>query len=271
LPVVEALAARDLWFYQHFSLAPRIALTDLAEVMSLKESSILDFGCGEGLMAKGLARYTKEVHGVDLQSLFDGIEDRFDQVFGVGNGFPPVMSFQAVRANDPLPFDDGRFDCVFAWSVFEHVDDVPFALNEIHRVIRPGGAFFIQIAPLYYSPHGSHFRNILDEPWIHLRFEKEELFKRLRNGSVEKVPAAARESGFNDRSANEIYQHIINGFNSLNKITVGELRTQVQRAGFKIHRLLTTQDSPYEIPADLLELYSRDDLLDEQVVILMTR
>jgi SAM-dependent methyltransferase len=269
-PALEALATRDLWFYEHFIAVPRIVATHLSPLIPLSESTILDFGCGEGLMAKGLARFCREVNGVDLQSLFHGIEERFDKVLGEGNGFPPVH-LQVIRATERLPYENGRFDGVFAWSVFEHVADVPFALGEIHRVIRPGGAFFLQIAPLYYSPHGGHLRNILDEPWIHLKLTQEELFKRLRTGAVDNVPAAARDHGFDQKSPDEIYDLIIRGFHSLNRITVDELTAHVQNAGFKIHRLFTMQDSPYEIPSDLLELYPRDDLLTEQVVIVMTR
>ncbi len=269
-PELEALATHDLWFYEHFIKVPRIVATQLAELLPLKESKILDFGCGEGLMAKGLARFVREVHGVDVMPDFVGVEDRFDRMFGPGNGFPKV-SLKRVRADEPLAFETGTFDGVFAWSVFEHVADVPFALGEIHRVLRPGGAFFLQIAPLYYSPHGGHLRHILDEPWVHLKLSQEELFKRLRTGSLDNVPAAHRDAGFDERSVDSVCDMIIDGFHSLNRITVKELTEHVQKAGFTTHSFLTTQDSPYEIPPDLLELYSRDDLLNEQVVIVMTR
>ena len=149
--------------------------------------------------------------------LFHGIEERFDKVLGEGNGFPPV-TLQVIRATEPLPYENGRFDGVFAWSVFEHVADVAFALGEIHRVLRPGGGFFLQISPLFISgPHGGHLRNILDEPWIHLKLTQEELFKRLRTGAVDNVPEAQRDQGFSEKSANEIYDMIIHGFHSLNR------------------------------------------------------
>jgi SAM-dependent methyltransferase len=270
LPELEALATRDLWFFEHFIKVPRIVATELVDLLPLAESKILDFGCGEGLMAKGLARFVREVHGVDVMPDFVGLEDRFDKMFGPGNGFPKV-SLKRVRADECLAFETGTFDGVFAWSVFEHVADVPFALGEIHRVIRPGGAFFLQIAPLYYSPHGGHLRHILDEPWIHLKVSQDELFKRLRTGNFANVPAAHRDAGFDERSSDDVCDMIINGFHSLNRITVKELTEHVQKAGFKIHGLLTTQDSPYEIPPGLLELYSPEDLLNEQVVIVMTR
>ena len=177
---LEELAARDRWFYDHFVWAPNIVADFLSRVIPLGPAVVLDFGCGEGLMAKGLARLAREVHGVDVMPMFGQLEERFERMFGAGNPFPPV-TLRLVQAGELLPYEDGAFDAVFAWSVFEHVANVPYVLSEIHRVIRPGGAFFLQISPLYFSAQGGHLWNILDEPWIHLRLGREELLERIRH------------------------------------------------------------------------------------------
>ncbi len=269
-PALEALAERDLWFYQHFIQVPRIIATFLSEVIPLKGSVILDFGCGEGLMAKGLARFTREVHGVDLGPIFKGLEERFDRMFGAENGFPPV-DLRVLSKGEALPYPDGTFDGIVAWSVFEHVAEVAPVLNEIYRVLKPGGAFFLQIAPLYYSPHGGHLRKVIDEPWAHLKMSQEDLFTRLRSGPVDQVPEAARDEHFHEKTAEEFYDFLIDGFHSLNKITVRELNGHIETAGFKVRRQLTMEGDHYEIPNELLESYPQDDLVTEQVVILMTR
>ena len=47
---------------------------------------------------------------------------------------------KALRAPaEDLPFNDGSFDVVVATLVLCTVDDVPRALRELHRVLRPGG------------------------------------------------------------------------------------------------------------------------------------
>jgi hypothetical protein len=43
-----------------------------------------------------------------------------------------------------LPFADGRFDVVLCSHVLEHVSDAGRALDEIHRVLRPGGWAILQ-------------------------------------------------------------------------------------------------------------------------------
>ena len=40
-----------------------------------------------------------------------------------------------------IPFPDNYFDCVVSNMVFEHVVDIDLALDEIARVLRPGGEF----------------------------------------------------------------------------------------------------------------------------------
>jgi len=270
LAVLEQLATRDRWFHEHLVKVPKIIVDSLVRVIRLEKAVVLDFGCGDGLMAKGVARFTRQVHGVDLYPKFDKLEERFTRTFGVAGLFPSV-NLRQVQAGAPLPYANASFDAAYTWSVFEHVADVPYALSEIHRVLRPGGAFFLQIAPLYFSAQGGHLWNILDEPWIHLKLGREELLNRMRGASLDWVPEEARHDAFQGGSAEEYRASVISCFGSLNRITVGELTEYVRAAGFTIFEQLTMQDGPPEVPADLLEMYPRDDLMTNQVVLLMTR
>jgi SAM-dependent methyltransferase len=270
LTILEELAARDVWFYDHFVKVPKIIAEFLIRAIALEQAVVLDFGCGEGLMAKGVARFTRQVHGVDILPVFGQLEERFKSMFGTANLFPAVK-LRLVQADAPLPYKKGTFDAVYSWSVFEHVANVPFALSEIHRVIRPGGAFFLQISPLYYSAQGGHLWNILDVPWIHLRLGREELFERIRSVSLDWVPEEERHKAFQGGSAEEYRTGVISCHETLNRITVKELTDHVRAAGFTIIDQLTMQDCPHEVPADLLELYPRDDLTTDQVVLLMSR
>lgn len=50
-----------------------------------------------------------------------------------------------------LPFEDGSFDLVFSEFVFEHLPEPEVALEEIDRVLRPGGSFVVLVPnPRHY-------------------------------------------------------------------------------------------------------------------------
>jgi SAM-dependent methyltransferase len=40
-----------------------------------------------------------------------------------------------------MPFKDASFDCVFSFAVFEHLHDPVVAIQEVARVLKPGGFF----------------------------------------------------------------------------------------------------------------------------------
>ncbi|MEN8248688.1 MAG: methyltransferase domain-containing protein, partial [Bacteroidota bacterium] len=48
-----------------------------------------------------------------------------------------------------MPFEDGEFDVVFCNHVLEHVRDDRQAMEEIYRVMKPGGWGILQV-PLFY-------------------------------------------------------------------------------------------------------------------------
>jgi len=77
-----------------------------------------------------------------------------------------------------LPFRNQSFDLVTSVAAFEHFLDVPSVLQEVHRVLRPGGLIWV-LVHLFSCPSGGHnvclsqvpLRSIPHgiEPWDHLR------------------------------------------------------------------------------------------------------
>lgn len=45
----------------------------------------------------------------------------------------------------PWPFQDNEFDLVFAHSVFEHLEDQIAIMEEMHRILKPGGRIIITV------------------------------------------------------------------------------------------------------------------------------
>jgi hypothetical protein len=62
----------------------------------------------------------------------------------------PAVLFDADR--EPIPFPDDHFDIVFAFEVLEHLSNPQFALDEVRRVLKPGGKF-VASTPSVYTHH----------------------------------------------------------------------------------------------------------------------
>jgi arsenite methyltransferase len=99
---------------------------------------VLDVGCGPGFYAAELLPQVGPngaVVGVDTSAAMLAAAAR--RCDGLGDA-----SFKAGSATS-LPLDDGAFDRVLCVQVLGHVADVPAALAELHRVLRPGGRVLV--------------------------------------------------------------------------------------------------------------------------------
>ena len=101
---------------------------------------VLDIGSGPGLLAAEIAA---EV-GVD--GSVHGIEPSDDmRVLARRRRLAASSSRVEFRAGDAcaLPFGPESFDVAVATQVYEYVEDMPAALAEVYRVLRPGGRLLV--------------------------------------------------------------------------------------------------------------------------------
>lgn len=57
---------------------------------------------------------------------------------------------------EKLPFEDASFDLIASAAVLEHVHNLPEAISEMARVLRPGGWAWHGLGPFYYTFGGDH-------------------------------------------------------------------------------------------------------------------
>ncbi|MCK0198410.1 bifunctional 2-polyprenyl-6-hydroxyphenol methylase/3-demethylubiquinol 3-O-methyltransferase UbiG [Ancylobacter sp. 6x-1] len=109
----------------HFGRDPR-ALRPLSGL------SILDIGCGGGLLSEPLARMGASVTGIEPAER----NVRIAAAHAEGSGLD--LTYRAVTAED-LADSGARFDVVLAMEVVEHVADVPLFLARAGEMVKPGG------------------------------------------------------------------------------------------------------------------------------------
>lgn len=103
---------------------------------ALAQQEILEIGSGGGLICEDLARRGAVMTGIDpvggalrtarLHSQQQGLGHNIHYIQGVG---------------EALPFADDSFSVIVSLDVLEHVDDLKKTIQEIARVLAPGGVF----------------------------------------------------------------------------------------------------------------------------------
>lgn len=221
-----------------------------AKLVDFSSALVLDFGCGQGIAAAAFALQ----HPTANVKAFDVVPPEKEKLNdlclrNVGVGVPDNLDLVQVPGVAQLGGIQ-KFDLVYSWSVFEHIPagQIGKCLVQIRDALAPGGVFFMQINPLYFSPFGSHLSRYCNEPWFHLTQNIDE----IRSVYVERNPSSEREW---------------DQFVELNRLTACDFHMEVLGAGFEVLRyeILFTD---YKPTGRLLRVYKPETLVEQEVRIL---
>lgn len=126
----------DTWDYRPTYLAKMAAVRRHLDGLP-REARVLDAGCGEGVIVQEYAGRLR-IEGVDANFRSDLVREG------------------SVTA---LPYADGVFDEVLCLDVLEHLTFVeqPVAIEELFRVLKPGGCALVSVPNLAHLQSRVHF------------------------------------------------------------------------------------------------------------------
>ncbi len=123
---------------EHGWNSPQV-LFELTRKYLKPEDRLLDLGIGTGLSAIPFVEAGVSVSGVD------GSGKMLEQC--ESKGVTVELKQHDIRSA-PIPFENRNFDHVIACGVFHLVGKMDVIFAEVHRLMRPGGAFAFTIEPI---------------------------------------------------------------------------------------------------------------------------
>ncbi len=120
--------------------------------------TILDVGCGGGVLSEELIARGATVHGFDASEAMLDIARR-----RLGD----TAQLTCADLGKPLPYAQHSFDAACASLVFHYLEDWSAALAQLRRVLKPGGRLLISVNhPLLY-PLTHRRRPVLQNHQVH--------------------------------------------------------------------------------------------------------
>jgi 2-polyprenyl-3-methyl-5-hydroxy-6-metoxy-1,4-benzoquinol methylase len=146
-------------------------------IESARPKSILDIGCGEGVLTERWANQleAERIVGIDLP------DPKLEREWAARSR--PNLEFRAVRAQR-LPFERNEFDLVTAIEALEHIPEAEEVVAEMARVARVHVLASVPREPLWRAlniARGGYVRNFGNTPGHVNHWTKREFARLLGN------------------------------------------------------------------------------------------
>ena len=154
---------------------------DFDFIETIRDKRVLDYGCGYGGRTAWFGKFARSVEGIEVRPKLVETSRAFVDELNISN-----VNFR-VSEQTTIPYPDNEFDTAFSFDVLEHVADPRETLDELTRVVKPGGQVILIFTP-YYGIFSHHLNYISLFPGLHWFFTPEQLVETV-NHLLEHDPA----------------------------------------------------------------------------------
>ena len=117
------------------------------ELLDNAKGKLLDVGCGNGLLIFRVRRKFNEIYGIDISpTRIKEARELAEHKFPNDN----KIKFSVCDINKVINFPKEMFDTATCIAVLEHIFDPYFVVNEICRILKPGGIFILEVPNIAY-------------------------------------------------------------------------------------------------------------------------
>jgi SAM-dependent methyltransferase len=118
------------------------AISTMLRLMEVKQGArVLDAGCGPGVHTIRVAKENHQVFAIDIsKKMLEEANVRVKQ-----SGMSHLVEFQEEDLTN-LSFPDASFHYVFSWGVIIHIPEIEKALDQLARIVAPGGKLALYVS-----------------------------------------------------------------------------------------------------------------------------
>ena len=114
---------------------------------------VVDLGVGSGRNTELILNLGKKVVGLDFsEEMLRHTEQRLSE-----RVMRKELELKKANLNQKLDFSEAEFDAAICVRVIKYVTTWPELVKEVHRIVRPGGVFVVDIANMYSVQYFSQF------------------------------------------------------------------------------------------------------------------
>lgn len=189
----------------------------------LSQLSLLDVGCGAGLLTEALAKFGMKVSGIDLNASLIAAAEKHQ-----ASHLPQVsICYQVESVHELAKQSPGSFDIVTCLELLEHVPDPRAIVHDCAALLKPGGHLFL--STLNRHPKAYFFAVLCAEYLLNLLPKQTHDYEKFIRPS--ELAAWAREASITPKAIRGLTyrpfskKHVITNDTSVNYLLYGVKNT----------------------------------------------